>query len=194
MEQNLSDSAINDQNLTLEDLRAAAKGLQDRCLLAAERHYAAEGPWYHLNYWLGIPSVVLAGVAGAVGLSQVTNSGVIAAGISFVVAALALLLTFLEPTRRADTFHRFAKGYEKLYNKIGYFYRVQSKVKDTDMRDLRSALHKFTKTFNKLNKDSPAISLRAQKCAKVNIAKGTGEVVTESEIDDAREAVPGSGA
>ena len=119
-------------------------------MLAAERHYAAEGPWYHLNYWLGIQSAVLAGLAGAAGLSQVTNSGVIAAVISFVVAALALLLTFLQPIRKADTFHRFAKGYEKLYNEIGYFYRVQSKVKGTDMADLLSALDRFTKTFNKL--------------------------------------------
>ena len=190
MEQNKSDPEANAQNLTLEDLRDEARRLQNRCLKAAERHYAAEGFWYHLNYYLGVPTVVLAAVAGVIGLLQWEYSGVTAASLSLVVAALALLLTSLEPTRKGDIFHRFAKGYEKLYNRIGYFCRVQSKVKDNDISDLQSSFHRFTKAFNKLNEESPAISLRAQKRAEVNIDRGTGEVVTESEMYGEREETP----
>lgn len=177
-------------SLTLEDIRSEARDLQDRCLLSAERHFAAEGPWYYLNYWLGIPAAVLAAAAGAAGLSQVTGSAAIIAGMSFVVAALTSLLTFLQPIRRADTHHYLAKSYESLYNKIGLFHRIQSRVTEADMTELRSALNTFTETFNELNKRSPAMSLHAQRRAKARIAKGTGEVVAQLEADDAGDENP----
>lgn len=166
---------------TIVLLSSEAKNLQDQSLLAAERHFAAEGPWYYLNYWLGVPSTSLAAIAGAAGLSQLTNSGIVAGAIAVVVSVLTGLLTFLDPHKKGDTFHRFAKEYEALYHAAGFFCRVESQTEDADPVKLLAELRKLTKRFDELNRDSPAISLRAQRHADKNISNCTGEVVVYRE-------------
>lgn len=167
--------------LTIDELRIEAKELQGQSLTAAERHFAAEGPWYYLNYWLGVPSSVFAAIAGATGLSQLPNSGFVAGIIALVVAGLTALLTLLDPSKKGDIFHRFAKEYEILYHEVGYFHRVESRTEKAEPAKLLAQLKKLVTRFNELNRDSPAISIRAQRRADKNLANGTGEVVVFGE-------------
>jgi hypothetical protein len=109
---------------TLNRIRAEAKHIAEASLLAAERHYAAETPWYHWNYLLGIPSTILAAVAGAAAFSKIAHSELVAGGISIVVAILSSLTTFLDPHKKASTHHNSAKAYEALYHNAGFFYRT----------------------------------------------------------------------
>jgi hypothetical protein len=45
--------------------------LAETARLTAERHYAAETPWYRLLYGLGIPTIALALAGGLIGIAQV---------------------------------------------------------------------------------------------------------------------------
>ena len=112
-------------------------------------------------------------------MSQISNSGLLAGGISLLVAVLTSLLTFLSPTKKADTFHHFAKEYESLYHSIGAFYRLFSRLENVEIDEALEKLQAFIERFNDLNRQSPAISLRAQRIAEKRLASGTGEVVQD---------------
>jgi hypothetical protein len=166
-------------NETIDRMRAEAKRIKEASLLAAERHYAAETPWYHWNYSLGIPSTVLAAVAGAAAFSKQAHSEFVAGGISIVVAVLSSLNTFLDPHKRASSHHASAKDYEALYHSAGFFYRIESLNESSDTKDLAQKLTALNSTFSELNKNSLAISGRAYRIADGNIQEKRGEVVRD---------------
>jgi hypothetical protein len=161
----------------IDRMRAEAKRIKEASLLAAERHYAAETPWYHWNYSLGIPSTVLAAAAGAAAFSKY---GVVAGGISIVVAVLSSLTTFLDPNKRASIHHASAKAYEALYHSAGFFYRFESLNDNADTEDLEQKLSALNSAFLELNKSSAAIGGRAYRIADENIKEKRGEVVRDS--------------
>jgi hypothetical protein len=106
----------------LQIIREEATELRLRALGTAEAHFSAESPWCAWYYWLGIPTIVLAFLAGAIGIGKFDlgngswNSSVIAGVLSGIVATLSSLTTFLNPQKKADAHHRAAKSYELLYN------------------------------------------------------------------------------
>lgn len=164
---------------SVDRMRSEAKRIREACLLAAERQYAAETPWYHWNYWLGIPSTILAAIAGAAAFSRLTNSEFVAGGIAIVVAILSALTTFLDPNKRASTHHTAAKAYETLYHSAGFFYRFESLNDLGDPKDLEKTLSALQAMFLELNKNSVAISGNAYKVAARKIAGNNGEVVRD---------------
>jgi hypothetical protein len=109
----------------IEQYRAEADRIRGASLWAAERHYAAETPWYYAVYWFGIPTTVLSAIAGAAAFSKITNSALLAGSISITVAILSSLMTFLDPSRKATIHHTAAKSYEALYHEAGYFRRIE---------------------------------------------------------------------
>jgi hypothetical protein len=155
-------SAANDQrkNIRLEALR-----IELASLLAAERHYAAETPWYHWNLIIGIPSTVLAAVAGAAAFSKLANSEIVAGSISIVVAVLSGLITFVDPKKNFADHHASAKGYEALYHQAGLFYRVESRPTHTTEAELLEKLKELSSEFDRLNTQSQPISGQAYKHA-----------------------------
>jgi hypothetical protein len=164
----------------IETLKTETEQLRNKSLTAAERHYAAETPWYHANYWFGIPAIMLAGVAGAAAFAKLDPTGIVSGVISTVVAVLSGLMTFLDPSKKADTHHRFAKAYERLYHETGFFSRVALHAETTPVSDLEKQLLALTAKFMDLNTTSPAISGRAQRVARGKLAENTGEVTRDS--------------
>ena len=57
----------------LERYRNEAAHVRKAALEAAERHYAAETPWYYMIYWLGIPSTILSAIAGAAAFPKIQS-------------------------------------------------------------------------------------------------------------------------
>ena len=161
----------------IEPIRGEAKRIEYLCLWAAERHYAAETPWYYLNYWLGIPSTISAALAGAIAASKQPYSEWIAAGIALFAAVLTSLLTFLDPYKKASIHHTLAKNYESLYHAAGFFLRFESVKENTDPQEIEKKLYALVTRFNELLQSSPAIPGHAYKTAEHNIKGGEGEVL-----------------
>jgi hypothetical protein len=156
--------------------RAEAKRIREASLWAAERHYAAETPWYYWNYALGIPSTILAAAAGVAAFSKMASS---AGVVSILVAVLSSLTTFLDPHKKASVHHMAAKEYEALYHRAGYFYRVECLTDKVVPRDLETKLSALESKFSELNRNSPAIPGRAYRTAEQKIKNNTGEVVRD---------------
>jgi hypothetical protein len=137
--------------------REEAKHIRLTALLAAERHYASETPWYHMVYYLGIPSTILSAVAGAAAFSKIEKSEIVAGSISIIVAILTSLMTFLDPTKKAELYHSTAKSYEVLYHQSGYFGRVDLAKENPDISKCEETLASLVAQLNELNKSSPSI-------------------------------------
>jgi hypothetical protein len=163
----------------VEQLRAEALVIREAALIGAERHYAAETPWYYSIYWLGLPSAVLSAIAGAAALSQYPQSSYVAGGISIIVAILSSLMTFLDPSKRANAHHTAAKGYERLYHEAGFFYRIEALDGADDIKQRKVRLTELAKKRNDLDEASPAIPGRAYEVAEKHIKEDDGEVVRD---------------
>ena len=161
-----------------ERIRAEAQSIRRAALLAAERHYAAESPWYHMVYWLGIPATVLAALSGAAAFANLAG-GVVAGVISIIVAILTSLMTFLNPSTKGDAHHNATKGYEALYHSAGIFYRVESLSSTVDPSKQLDLLMTLSTTFNDLNKTCPVMSGWGLRRAGEAIKSGVGEVVRD---------------
>ncbi|CCE05789.1 conserved hypothetical protein [Bradyrhizobium sp. STM 3843] len=163
-------------------IRAEAASIQNASLLAAERHYAAETPWWHWNLIIGIPATVLAAVAGAAAFSNITHSELVAGSISIIVAILSSLTTFIDPKKTFADHHASAKAYEALYRQAGFFYRIESLAESADEGTLQTKLSELSLRFNQLNERSLPISGSAIRHAAA-VIKGDkpGEVIRDPE-------------
>jgi hypothetical protein len=171
------------ESTILERLRREADWIRDASLHAAERHYAAETPWFYSAYCLGLPSVICSAVAGVAAFSELQHGKVLAGVLSIVVAVLSALVTFLDPHRKASAYHLSAKGYEALYHQAGYFLRIESLREDAPIKEVDETLGKLMSEFKKLNEHSLPISGRAYRVAEQKIRTGRGEVVRASQDD-----------
>lgn len=161
-----------------ERIRAEALSIRRTALLAAERHYAAESPWYYMVYWLGIPATMLAALSGAAAFANIAN-GLVAGVISIIVAILTSLMTFLNPNTKGDAHHAAAKGYEALYHSAGIFYRVESLSSAIDPNKQLELMMALSTTFNDLNKTSPVMSGWGLRHGGEAVRTGVGEVVRD---------------
>lgn len=160
------------------NIRAEALSIANASLLAAERHYASEGPWYYTLYWIGLPTACLSALAGAAAFSDPSNSK-IAGFISLLVTILTAIMTFLDPSSKAGTHHTTAKAYEALYHTAGVFYRVESQKTELEPAKAEEVLKELVDRFNEINKSSPAVPGFALKRAGKLITEGKGEVVRD---------------
>jgi hypothetical protein len=166
---------------TLPNIRSEAKRIRQGSLSAAERHYAAETPWFYLIYSLGITSTFFAACAGVLTFWDHPSSKYVVGGISVVAAILSALLTFLDPAKRATEYHKTAKAYEALYHKAGFFLRFELLSETTDIATSVAKLESLHSQFTELNLASPVLSNRAYRVARSKMAKRIGEVVRAPE-------------
>ena len=162
-------------------LRSEAKRLMRQSLVAAERHYAAETPWYHMNYWLGVPSALLAALAGASAVPKLGAPDWLPVAAGLLAASLTSLLTFLDPHKRAGAHHTAGRNYEALYHAAGFFERFDLAMGDSELNALKSKLIKINSDFEDLLSASTAIPARAYGIAEKNIKKSHGEVLRVEE-------------
>jgi hypothetical protein len=167
-------------------IKSEAERLEALCLLAAERHYAAETPWYHLNYFLGIPSTIIAATAAVTALSNPPTKQWVTAVIALLAAALSALLTFLDPYKHASVHHATARSYEALYHSSGRFLRLELTKDHTDPDVIEKTLGALTNRFDEVLQSSPALPGSAYKTAERNLGTGKGEVLR---VFDDRSAV-----
>ena len=162
---------------TIALVQAEAARVEEQCLVAAERHYAAETPWYHMNYFLGLPSAILALVAGTTALPKLGAPDWIPVTAGLLAAALTALLTFLDPNKRASVHHTCARSFETLYQAAGFLSRYEVQIYVEKPAALQDRLTKLNNDFTELLRSSPAIPGHAYRSAAAHLAAGTGEVL-----------------
>ncbi len=169
---------------TKELLLKEALSTQKKCLLAAERQYASETPWYRLHFILGIPTSILAASAGILVFAAFKYSDIIVASISFLIAILTAIQTFLHPDKRSNQHHHLAKEFEALYHNLGFLARVKLNNENANFIELEKVLEGYIAKLNELNNSSPAITGKAYKVADQNIDQGKTEVNVAFNINE----------
>src|SRR5438477_7931952 len=109
-----------------EDLTAAmaaeSSRIEEDALYSARGHFEAARRWRKAHFMLGIPTSLLAALAGA---SAFRSYELLAGVLAVIVAALSAVTTFLNPNARADRHHTAGSRFNTIRNEARLFREVE---------------------------------------------------------------------
>lgn len=163
---------------------AEGRKLAVDALYSEKGHFAAARCWRRLNYFLGIPSVVLGATAGASIVSDLGDNSKLAAGMcALLAAALTALNTFLNPAERASQHHRAGVEYGRLRRLIRQFVQINPR-QSPEATELRRRLDELTEKVGTVQAEALPIPGYAHRRAYAEIQKGSADY-TPKELDTA---------
>ncbi len=151
-----------------------AKRIEEDSLYSAKGHFITANFWMNFHLWIGIPTAIIAAIAGASALSQFDNHNIIAASLAIIVTALTAITTFLNPNDKANCHRNSGNKYNSLKNKARVFYEVDAYGEDSN-QDLTKHLKELSEQRDSLNQNNPLIPRWAYKKAKKRIEKGESD-------------------
>ena len=150
-----------------ESLSNEASRLNEDCEHSAKGHFASAEIWGCVHLSMGIPTTILAAVAG----HQAFQSHAELAGtLAIFAAAISAILTFLDPASKKQSHLAAANQYNNLQKSGRLFCTVKMKKFEFD-----SSLREFEKLAHErdqLNLTSPQISSLAYKIGRRRIEAG----------------------
>lgn len=154
-----------------ERLISEAQRIEEDSLFSAKGHFSSATVWGKVYLWLGIPSAVLAAIAGVSALSTFDNSDVVAGVLALIVAALAAITTFLNPNERTNLHHASGTRFNSLRNNARIFREIDCESQDPDDELIRK-LKELATRRDELNEQSPQIGRWAYQRARKSIEAG----------------------
>lgn len=124
--------------------------------VSARGHFTAAERWTDFHLWLGIPTAIMAAVAGASALSQFDFHNIIAAFLAIMVTALTAVATFLNPSEKAYSHTNAGNKYLSISNEARIFSRLDC-FREENCEKLIDQIKELTKPRNELNENSPLI-------------------------------------
>lgn len=166
-----------------ENIIKEARRIEEDGLYSAKGHFVAADFWTNIHLWIGVPTAILAAIAGASALSQFNNHNVIAGILAIVVAALTAVTTFLNPNEKANIHLSSGNSYNALKNKARIFCEIDSRSGDL-YENIISQFRDLANQRDNLNKKSPQIPRWAFKLGRKGIEEGQADYrVDEFEED-----------
>lgn len=86
----------------LKEICREAERLEEDVLFAEKQHFSMATVWRRIHLLLGVPSAILAALAG---VSALKSYPALAASLAMTSAVLTALLTFLDPKKNASAHH-----------------------------------------------------------------------------------------
>jgi hypothetical protein len=162
-----------------DQLREAAKKEARRIiedtLFSAKRHFETAHIWSLMHYGLGLPTAVLAAIAGA---SAFKDNTILAGSLAIIVTALTALMTFLNPNKRANEHHMAGNKYNALRNQTRIFCEINLATSDENT-DISKMIKDLAKERDNLNQASPQTFKWAYKRAKAGIEAGEADYAVD---------------
>lgn len=131
-------------------------------------HYNAAARWARYHLRIGLPSALLAAIAGAAAFKDQPE---LAGALALVSTALTTVLTFLKPSERADIHKTVAGHYQALRNQARIFREI-SLLDGMTPDEAKARLFELANTRDELNQTSPAIARCDYEQAKQDIDNG----------------------
>jgi hypothetical protein len=153
----------------LKSLANEASRIEEDALYSARSHFEAARGWSRLHYWLGVPTVVLAAVAGASAVAENTST---AAALGILVAVLSALSTFLNPSDRSHQHHAAGTRFNEVRNRVRVFGEIEMKTPGTGPAVLVDTIKELGQQRDELNKASPQIPRWAFERGRKSIQAG----------------------
>lgn len=154
-----------------QEVTKEAKRLYENCLYTSKSHFVEARFWKNLHLWIGIPSVILAGVAGTLAF---TDNKMIAGIISMIIVVLTSITTFLNLKEQANTHHTAGNNYDSLMTKLRIFWSIDCWGEDSD-DVLTSRLRTYSEERDRLNRECPQPFNWCYISAKKGIEAGEAE-------------------
>lgn len=151
-----------------ESMIAEASRIEEDATYSAKGHFEASRRWDLWHLWIGIPTSVLAAIAGVLALSNYTIASAV---LSLIVAAASAVFTFLNPKERAAVHLRAGNSYKALHNDARIFRLIECQRGRTP-EQLSSGLANMNERRNALNIESPQIPRNAFLRARKGIESG----------------------
>lgn len=148
-----------------------AKRIEENCQHTAKGHFEAAQFWSDFHLCVGIPSVVLAGIAGAAAFAKIDQNNIVAGILSLIVVVLTSITTFLNPKDRSNSHLSAGNNYDSLLTKVRIFWTIDCRGDDSDSV-LASKLKDFSDQRDKLNRECLQVPKRAYEKAKKGIEAG----------------------
>ncbi len=151
------------QKLSEESLR-----IQEDTIYSAKSHFNAADRWSKYHMLIGMPSAVIAAIAGG---SAFNEMPLVAGSLAMISTALITVLTFLKPSERSEA-HRVVGGqYLKLRNQARMFNEI-TLIECSDVDAAKEQLLGLANTRDELNQTSPAFTQKDYERAKSEIDQG----------------------
>ena len=167
-------------SLTLEAIVKEAKRIGENCLYTSKSHFVAEHFWNNFHLWIGIPTMILAAVAGTIVFADVPNNNLIAGIISIAVTILTAITTFLNPKESSNTHHTAGSNYDSLLTRVRIFWTIDCRVEES-IDVLTSKLRDFSEQRERLNHDCSQPPKWAYRIAKKGIEEGEADYKVDQE-------------
>ena len=154
-----------------------AKRIEEDSLYSAKGHYCAAQLWTSLHIWIGVPTAIMAAIAGASALSKFEDSRIWAGVLAILVAALTSVTTFVNPNAKAANHHNAGNRYNSLNNRARIFSEIETDVETDDI--LLNKVKALTEERDDLNQKSPQIPKWAFRKARKGIEEGEGKYLVD---------------
>jgi SMODS and SLOG-associating 2TM effector domain family 4 len=158
-----------------DSVKKEAQRIIEDTLFSARRHFETARIWSMMHYWLGLPTAVLAAIAGA---SAFKDNSILAGSLAIIVTALTALMTFLNPNKRANEHHIAGNKYNALRNQTRIFCEIDLSTRDENT-DISKKIKELAKERDNLNQASPQTFKWAYKRAKAGIEAGEADYAAD---------------
>ena len=165
---------------TRQEVVKEAKRMEESLLYTSKGHFAASHFWGNFHLWIGIPMVLMSAIAGAAALSQVDPQHIIAGVLLTLVAALAAVITFLNPNEKESAHLKAGNTYDSLLNEVRIFRAIGCWGDDSDAV-LTERLKNLSDRKNHLNQTCPQVPRWAYNRGKKGIVDGEAEYKVDHE-------------
>ena len=163
-------------NDALVPIADEASRIEEDSLHSAKGHFEAARHWSRAHMWLGLPTAIIAGVAG---VSALQDQTLVAGTLAIVAAALASVSTFLNPSKRAAAHHFAGTKFNSLRNRTRAFREVELHS-GAPIQDPAEHVKLLGRERDELNEASPQIPRRAFERARRGIEAGEAQYEVDS--------------
>jgi hypothetical protein len=159
-----------------EQIIEEAQRLYRDCLYTSRSHFIVARFWQNLHLWVGVPTVILAGVTGTLAFAEFRQ---LAGILSIIIVVLTSITTFLNPKEQANSHRTAGNNYDSLMSKIRIFWSIDCWREDSDSL-LTEKLKSYSEERDRLNRDCSQPFKWACKRAKQAIQEGEADYLLNS--------------
>lgn len=159
-------------SVPLSELREAiareCSRLEEDSLYSAKGSFEAAKRWGHVHLMVGIPTALIAAVAG---VSAFNDYPEFAGVLAVLVTALSSISTFLNPSEKAQAFSQAGNRYNALRARARFLREVTGRTTATP-EEQAAELKEILAEKEKVSQESPIISRPAFERARKGIEAG----------------------
>lgn len=159
-----------------DNLVREARRVEEDVLYSSKGQYAAAERWRNMHLWIGVPTAVLTGIAGALIVGGPAEMGGIPLDAVFGLVAIAgavstAVMTFLGPEKRSSAHQQAADEYNALKGRARRFCEIDAHKPICD-NEISERLEALVRERDRLNGSSPLIPASAYAKAKRAVKEG----------------------